>query len=132
MDRTPAHVPRYCPFCGGSVEVIRLRCRGCDTTFDGHFARGAFGNLTPEQWAFVETFVRCRGKIKDVEVALDLSYPTVVSRLNDVVAALGVEGGPDTPPPPRASANDERRRQLLERLRQGELTPKEALRLLDS
>lgn len=132
MDRAPAQVPRHCPFCGGAVEVIRLHCRVCDTTFDGHFAHGAFANLTAEQWAFVETFVRCRGKIKDVEVALDLSYPTVVSRLNEVVAALGHDAGPDTPPPPLATANDERRRQLLERLRQGELTPKEALRLLDA
>lgn len=132
MEQQQRHVPRVCPFCGGGIEVTRIRCGACDTTFDGRFAPGAFGNLTPEQWGFVETFIRCRGKIKDVEVALDLSYPTVVSRLNDVVAALGFETGDGPAVARRESATSERRRQVLERLKQGELSPKEALRLLEA
>lgn len=131
MDVQKARAPQLCPFCGGGVEIVRLHCQGCGTTFDGRFAQAAFGNLRPEQWVFVETFIRCRGKIKDVEVALDLSYPTVVSRLNDVLATLGIESAPEAPTDAGAATTSERKRHLLERLRRGELAPKDALRLLD-
>jgi hypothetical protein len=47
--------------------------------------------LTAEQVQFVETFMKCKGKIKDVEGELGISYPTVVARLNEVVRAMGFE-----------------------------------------
>ncbi len=50
---------------------------------------GRLGRLTRDQLDFVEVFLQARGKIKDVEAALGISYPTVVSRLEQVVAALG-------------------------------------------
>ena len=58
---------------------------------------GRLGRLSREQLDFVEVFLNARGKIKDVEAALGISYPTVVSRLEQVVAALGA-------PAPRAGA----------------------------
>jgi hypothetical protein len=39
----------------------------------------------------VEVFIKNRGKIKDMEDELGISYPTVVSRLNDVVRAMGYD-----------------------------------------
>jgi len=47
--------------------------------------------LTPEQIQFVEVFLKNKGKIKDVEAELEISYPTVVARLNEVVRAMGYE-----------------------------------------
>jgi hypothetical protein len=47
--------------------------------------------LSSEQVQFVETFMKCKGKIKDVEGELGISYPTVVARLNEVVRAMGFE-----------------------------------------
>jgi hypothetical protein len=35
--------------------------------------------------------MKCKGKIKDVEDDLNISYPTVVARLNEVVKAMGYE-----------------------------------------
>jgi hypothetical protein len=58
---------------------------------DGVFGLGRLHSLSPEQLQFVETFIKNRGKIKDVEKDLDISYPTVVARLNEVVSAMGYE-----------------------------------------
>jgi hypothetical protein len=121
-------LPSQCPVCGGELEVVRAHCPTCDTSIEGHFSAGRFGNLTPQQWHFVETFIRCKGKIKDVEVALDISYPTVVSRLNDVIRTLGFETADDSA---GTSAADEKRRDVLDRLNQGKISAKDALRLLE-
>ena len=99
---------------------------------DGHFSPGRFANLSQQQWHFIETFVRCKAKIKDVEVALDISYPTVVSRLNDVVRALGFDVGDDAAEMRRVAAAEEKRRDTLEKLSKGEISPKDALRAFDS
>jgi hypothetical protein len=45
--------------------------------------------LNGEQTAFAEVFLSCRGNIKEVEKALGISYPTVRSRLDDVLETMG-------------------------------------------
>jgi len=67
-----------------------LHCSGCSTSLEGRFRWAGGRKLTREQWTFLEEFVRARGKIKDVEQALGVSYPTVVARLNDVVLGHGI------------------------------------------
>lgn len=124
-------LPTQCPVCGGELAITNVRCVACDTSMAGNFTQGRFANLSPQQWHFIETFIRCKGKIKDVEVALDISYPTVVARLNDVVRALGFESGGDDAELRRAAADDEKQRAVLQRLGRGEISPKDALRLLD-
>jgi|SRR2546421_11096459 hypothetical protein len=133
MDKTRRYpVPSQCPVCGDQLEVVRVQCGNCGTGMDGHFSPGRFANLSQQQWHFIETFVRCKGKIKDVEVALDISYPTVVSRLNDVVRALGFDVGDDAAEMRRVAAAEEKRRDTLEKLSKGEISPKDALRAFDS
>jgi len=87
---------------------------------EGQFQVARFQALSAEQLAFVDVFVRNRGKIKDVEQALGLSYPTVVARLDEVVLALE---GPNTAP-----TSD--RRTVLEALASGRMSPSEAAELL--
>ena len=133
MDKTRRYpVPSQCPVCGDQLEVVRVQCGNCGTGMDGHFSPGRFANLSQQQWHFIETFVRCKRKIKDVEVALDISYPTVVSRLNDVVRALGFDVGDDAAEMRRVAAAEEKRRDTLEKLSKGEISPKDALRAFDS
>jgi len=118
-----------CPFCGEELEVRRLQCPGCHTTMEGSFTLGRFQRLTPEQLAFLEVFVKNRGVIRDVEKELGISYPTVRGRLDDLVRALGYEVGEEAPP--AESAEDAgRRRETLERLKNGEISAEQALKLL--
>src|SRR6187399_867708 len=84
-------LPGKCPVCSSTMTVTRLQCGACGTGIDGTFGLGRLQSLTPEQVRFVEVFMKCKGKIKDVENDLNISYPTVVARLNEVVKAMGYE-----------------------------------------
>jgi hypothetical protein len=116
-----------CPICQDDLIVTRLHCRNCDTTLEGHFELGRLYQLTPEQLGFVETFIRCEGKITRVEQELGISYPTVRSRLHDVIRALGYEVGDEEP-----ALDDSKRRAILDDLAQGHISSEEAVRLLQS
>ena len=84
-------MPGVCPICANQLHVTRLQCGHCGTGMDGVFGLGRLQALTSEQVQFVEAFIKNRGKIKDVETELGISYPTVVARLNEVVRAMGYE-----------------------------------------
>jgi hypothetical protein len=73
------------------LTVTRLQCGHCGTGIDGAFSLGRLQSLAAEQVRFVEVFIKNRGKIKDVEDELGISYPTVVARLNEVVRAMGYD-----------------------------------------
>jgi hypothetical protein len=120
-------LPSNCPICDGEIIVTRLYCRDCDSTIEGRFSAGHFENLTPEQLSFVETFVRCEGKITRMEEELGLSYPTIRNRLHEVIRALGYEPGGEEP---ETVMSDEERREILERLEKGEITYQDAMQML--
>ena len=114
-----------CPICQDDLIVTRLRCRNCDSILEGHFELGRLYQLTPEQLSFVETFVRCEGKITRVEQELGISYPTVRSRLHDVIRALGYEVVEE-----ELTVDDSTRRAVLDDLAQGRISSEEAVKLL--
>lgn len=85
----PHDVIATCPVCSGELAVTRLHCRSCGTTLEGDFNVGRFGHLTREQMAVLESFLRSRGNLRDMERELGLSYPTVRARVEALVRALG-------------------------------------------
>lgn len=113
-----------CPVCGDEMRVVRLHCNGCETSLEGNFQLGQFLKLGPEQMHFVDVFLKCRGKIKDVEEELGISYPTVVARLNEVITALGYEAQPVQ------EEAQEMRKQILDELSEGRISASEAARRL--
>lgn len=115
-----------CPICGHLLTVTRLHCRNCDTAIEGHFETGRMGRLTPDQMGFVETFLRCEGKLNRMEGVLGLSYPTLRSRLTQVIQQMGFEVGPEEP-----ELGDEQRHRILDDLATGEITSEEAMELLE-
>ncbi len=85
----PHDVISTCPVCSGELAVTRLHCRSCGTTLEGEFSVGRFGRLTREQLILLESFLRSRGNLRDMERELSISYPTVRSRVEALVRALG-------------------------------------------
>jgi hypothetical protein len=114
-----------CPVCGDTLAVTRLHCRGCDSALEGQFSLGRFYQLSPEQLAFVETFIRCEGKLTRVQDELGMSYPTARARLTDLIRALGYEVREEPEP-----VSSEERKTILERLADGEIQPEDAVELL--
>jgi hypothetical protein len=118
-------VPTACPVCHDELIVTRLACRNCGTALEGRFSLEKIFQLTPEQLHFVEVFLRCEGKLNRVQDELGLSYPTVRSRLEEVIQALGYEvEGKDE------GIDEERRQEILQKLAAKEITSEEALELL--
>jgi hypothetical protein len=105
--------------------VTRLYCRTCDSALEGHFTLGRFYQLAPEQMAFVETFIRCEGKLTRVQEELSMSYPTARARLTEVIRALGYEVEEAAP---KLSA--EERSTILAQLARGDISSEEAVTLL--
>jgi hypothetical protein len=106
--------------------VTHLACRECDTRLEGRFQSGGFSQLTEEQLAFVELFVRNEGKITRMEADLSLSYPTIRNRLMDIIRAMGFEPGEDE----FAGLSDEERKRILDDLNRGAINYEQALRLI--
>jgi hypothetical protein len=109
-----------CPVCGDELQIVRLQCEACGSALEGHFTLGRLQRLTREQMQFVEVFIKRRGKIKDVEEELGVSYPTVVARLNEVVQAMGFEVRQED------TETATRRQQVLDDLAAGTITAAEA------
>lgn len=120
-------LPHECPVCGGELIVNRLSCRECDTAIEGRFISGVFARLNEEQVHFVEAFVRNEGKITRMEEEFNLSYPTIRSRLHEVIKALGFEPGQEA----GGALSEEDRRKILEDLDSGKISSEEAMRMLE-
>lgn len=119
-------MPTTCPVCDERLEVTRLHCRNCDTTIEGYFGTGRMGQLTQEQLMFVETFVKCEGKLIRMEKELGLSYPTLRSRLSEVIRQMGFEVGT-----PELELTDAARHQILDELATGSIDSEQAMRMLE-
>ena len=114
-------LPNKCPLCSGSLEVTEVSCLDCGVQMRGHFALAPYRNLDAEQIRFLETFLRCRGVIRDVEAALGISYPTVRGRLDALLNALDFAGDvqPAAAPPMTAEEKAARRREILSAIQNG-------------
>src|SRR5512135_3646383 len=117
-----------CPICAGDLVVTRLHCGSCGTALEGEFAVGRFARLDREQLALLESFLRSRGNLREMERELGISYPTVRNRVEALVRALGL-GDPVVTPadePDVVPSASETRQAILERLARGEMTAEAA------
>lgn len=121
------HAPALCPVCGEPMEVTRMSCSHCGAELTGHFAPCRFCRLEEKHLHFVETFLRCRGSIKEVEKALGVSYPTVKNMLDAALGALGLDEKPEL----RAVRTQEERTDILSRLANKELDVDTAVEALN-
>ena len=117
-----------CPVCDGRLMNTELTCVRCATRLQGAFPAPPLARLPGEHQSFIETFVLCRGVIRDVEKALGVSYPTVRARLDAAVAVLHETLTAASPVP--AADPQQRRRAVLDQVAAGRLDPAEAAETL--
>ena len=115
-----------CPVCDERLSVTRFHCRNCGTSIEGHFEHGRLGRLSPEQIEFVETFLQCEGKLNRMERELGMSYPTLRSRLTDVIRQMGFEVGPEA-----TTLSEEERHQILDDLASGKISSEDAMSMME-
>jgi hypothetical protein len=122
-----------CPSCGGQLFPRVLVCDSCGLKVEGDFVSNEFGALTPDELHFLRVFIYCEGRIRDMEAALGVSYPTVKGHLASIKEKLNLAGkapAPEAASPGRSGAptTDE----VLDKLEEGTLDPGEAVRLIKS
>jgi hypothetical protein len=133
--QVPHDVISTCPVCSNELAVTRLHCSSCGTTLEGDFSVGRFGRLSRDQMTLLESFLRSRGNLRDMERELGISYPTVRSRVEQLVRSLGFGPRGDDDATDETTANIAQegtataassRQDILERLARHEIGAEEA------
>ena len=114
-----------CPSCGSDLDITRLTCTSCETVILGRYRPCPFCKLSPESTRFLETFVRCRGNVKEMERELGISYWTVRRRVDELIEELGFQADALAEKDLAAEQLD-----ILERVDRGEISAAEASDLL--
>ncbi|HVX47502.1 MAG TPA: DUF2089 domain-containing protein [Mycobacteriales bacterium] len=123
MSAAPYPSPKVCPTCQAPLTVSGLHCHECGTDVHGNFRRCEFCSLDDDQRDLLRVFLAARGNAKELERHLGVSYPTARSRLDKILAALGISD----PPPPRPAS----RRDVLDALAEGRIDVDTALNQID-
>jgi hypothetical protein len=138
MDKNRIDANVRCPSCNGQLYPRVLVCDACGLKVEGEFVLNEFGSLTPDELHFLRVFIYCEGRIRDMEAALGVSYPTVKSHLASIKKKLNLTG-------PRAAhalgaaqgasgasdkGTEEFADDVLGRLENGSLSYKDAVKLL--
>jgi len=95
-----------------------------------------FGALTPDELHFLRVFIYCEGRIRDMEAALGVSYPTVKGHLASIKEKLNLARiRPSAPPGAQAGAaagaeSGRTADDVLDSLEAGQISYKDAIRLL--
>lgn len=130
-----------CPACAGRLYPRELACADCGLLVRTRFRKNEFFDLDDDSLHLLRVFIACEGRIRDMERALGVSYPTVKSRLAALREKLGFDEGTteseptsaaETEPTPAAQTPTEQRAAILDRLESGEIGFDEAMRLLKS
>lgn len=113
-----------CPVCEENLVITHLYCSHCRTTIEGKFnlPTSPLSKLNPEQMRFLLTFIRCEGKFNRMEEELKLSYPTLRSRFNEILAVMGVNAQDEV----ATSLSPEERKKVLQALSKGSISAEEA------
>ena len=85
----PYDLPTLCPICNEGFHVSRLQCKRCGSALEGDFKLEGISVIAPAMQKFILDFFKCRGNIREMEKLYNISYPTVRSRIDEIVAKLG-------------------------------------------
>jgi hypothetical protein len=107
---------------GASLVIERVRIPEKEIAIEGAFTLPELARLSLEDQVFVIAFLRSHGSIKEMEQVFGVSYPTIKARLSRISGLLQFI---DTNPMPSRS-------DVLERLKNGEITAAEAISELEA
>jgi len=107
---------------GTPMLIERVRLPEKQIAIEGQFVLPELARLSLEDQVFVTAFLRSHGSIKEMEQTFGVSYPTIKARLNRISGLLQFV---DTNPSPS-------RAEVLDRLKNGEVTADEAIRALEA
>lgn len=87
MD-TKNKLPVLCPSCEHELRVTQLSCENCQTGVSGSFALPLLLKLPQDELDFVLQFFMTSGSLKQMAQQMNISYPTVRNKLDDIIEHL--------------------------------------------
>jgi hypothetical protein len=137
MPRNRIDANVRCPSCNGQLYPRVLVCDACGLKVEGDFVMNEFGSLTPNELHFLRVFIYCEGRIRDMEAALGVSYPTVKGHLASIKEKLkltgqrfAAPGGASEQEAAAATASPSNAEEVLDKLEDGQISYKDAIKLL--
>ena len=109
-----------CPYCHGSMKVQKLKCLRCEISIEGEFFTSPILSLSEDEQIFVELFVRNSGSLKEMANIMQVTYPTIRSRLNAIIKKME-----------KVQSDKERYKDIvLNQVEEGKLTPETAANII--
>lgn len=78
-------IPVNCPSCDHLLNVTGLQCPNCETQVNGNYQLPLLASLTNEEQEFILNFFKESGKLNTMAKQLNVSYPTLRNRLDDLI-----------------------------------------------
>lgn len=104
------------------MHISQVSCSDCELTVGGDLPTPRLYRLSAEDQRFVELFVIASGSLKQMASVLEVSYPTVRSRLNGVIGRLE-----------SICADDESRKELiLQDIEAGRISAKRGTQMIEN
>ncbi len=72
----------HCLLCKEPLTIASLSCHACKTEYSGTFVFPRLARLSKEERDLTEALIVHGGNLKEMALALDMSYPTLKKRLN--------------------------------------------------
>ena len=110
----------HCPFCHGSLKVQKLKCLQCDIGIEGEFFTSPILSLSEDEQTFIELFVLNSGSLKEMAKILQVTYPTIRSRLNAIIKKIKQA----------AKDREQYKTEILDRVEAGKLSPETAANII--
>lgn len=107
-----------CSICASTLALQRLHCENCGVGFEGDFFLPRLARLEPDSVRLAESFLLAGGNLKVLAGDMNISYPTLRKRLDDLIEELNR----------LAEVDRQRSEALLEAVERGEIQPEQAAR----
>ncbi len=91
-------MPHQCPSCKKQLTVSRMSCSSCGSVLEGKFTPCPVCQLDPSMQKLFDLFIRSRGNLKEVQRRMNLSYPTVRVKMEEMFARLLASETPQQSP----------------------------------
>ncbi len=79
-----------CPICAEKMVISELRCPKCDARVKKDIVLCPFCQLSDDDYEFLQVFLRTEGKITDIEKILNVSYPTIKTKIENLLRTLNM------------------------------------------
>jgi len=77
-----------CFVCKSNLQIKKLKCNFCKTIFEGDFSFPLLAKLSLNSQKLAIEFILAGGNLKDLAEKLNITYPTLKKRIQDLQSEL--------------------------------------------